>query len=199
MTACIQVIRGPRRGTIEEKVVKTLLLGATALAMVVAGSASAQTGGSTGSFEISSFVTPKCTGLGNPSAAIALGSIIDANGFLVSAFTPTGSGTRLVNGVYSASADCNSNALVSLTATPLTTNIVVIDTTSFTNTVHYNANLLWGGLSLTDTSASVGATTVSTGSAKTGALTVAVSTPVADGRPVAGAYAGSVTLTISPQ
>lgn len=185
------LIRIPSVGKIEEKAVKTHLL--CAMALGLAATATAASAQDSESFIVQTSVAPFCANLAAAPTPLALGELIDADGFVVSAFAGTSS--HSVASYY-----CNAPATVTLAAAPLmqTDGVAIVDVESFTDRVDYDASLVWDNVTGSVNSAAAPASIAST-EANTGALTITVSNPSVDGtvRPIAGEYAGAVTLTIA--
>lgn len=172
---------------------KSPILCATALAAAaLAGAASAQ---DSGSITIQSSVGPYCTALPISGSTLQLGELADANGRVRDEF-------QGFVGTYIPTYWCNAPTTVTLATTPLmnTQTPVVTDPASFTNRVDYTAKWEWGSLSRTKSSAA-GDDTSLVATANTGQLVVSAYSPFteSDKRPVAGAYVGTVTLTVVPQ
>lgn len=189
------VIRIPFIGTIEEKAVKTQLL--CALALGVAASASAAAAQDTESFTVKTKVSPYCANLAASPTPLNLGSLVDSAGKLVTTFAPVTSDTApLATGYY-----CNAPATVTVQAQPLvrSPSVTVVDTDNFAARVDYRATVTWGGVMGSVNSTDTSATNYAAGTARIGDLSVQVSNPSIDGtrRPIAGAYAGAVTLTVA--
>ena len=186
-------VRFPLAGIIEEKAVKTHLL--CAIALGLAGAATAASAQDSTTFNVNSSVTPFCSSLTAPTGSLSLGELIEADGHVVDAFV--NSPTYSVNGYY-----CNAPATITLAAAPLmqTGAPVDFDPGSFTNRVDYEAVLAWGAVDGSDESAGEPEPTeIDSGLANMGNLVLSVTGPNTDGnrRPVAGAYEGSVTLTVA--
>lgn len=186
------LIRIPSIGKIEEKAVKTHLL--CAMALGLAATASAASAQDSESFIVRTSVAPFCANLTAAPPPLALGELIDADGFVVSTFA--GPSTYSVASYY-----CNAPATVTLAAAPLmqTDGDAVIDVASFTDRVDYDASLVWDNVTGSVNSAAASPASIASTEANTGSLTVTVSNPTVDGtvRPIAGEYAGAVTLTIA--
>lgn len=129
------------------------------------------------------------------SASIALGELADGNGFLRTTFAGTPSLTSSAN-YY-----CNAPAKLTLSATPLSNPITVVDTTSFVNRVDYTATLTWASVTGSTNSQATAPTEISSLQANTGLMNLVVSSPVipSGDRPIAGSYTGQVTLTVTLQ
>lgn len=179
----------PPAGKNEEKAVKKQLLCAVALGLAaIAGTASAQE-----NLNVRTTVTPRCSAMPTVAQPLALGELANENGQLVSQFAGT---SNIELGAYW----CNAPVNVTLKTTPLVNTQVttVSDASSFTNRVDYTAAWAWDDQS--DSKSSAAADKIHpTPEANTGTLSVSVSNPVAEGnrRPVAGAYEGTVTLTVA--
>ena len=169
-----------------------LLCAATLGLSVVAAQASAQ---DADSITIETDIPAYCSNLPGSIAALNLGELIQATGFLVSDFV--GDSEREVATDYY----CNAPAIVTLKAEPLLHDNVttVSDDSSFTNRVDYTASLEWGGLTGSALSTLVDGADIAAAQATIGTLTIRVGDPVTanNRRPVAGAYEGAVTLTIA--
>lgn len=146
---------------------------------------------------IQSSVTPFCANFTSSSTPLNLGDLSGPNGFLVSAFV--GDTSREVAAGYY----CNAPSKVTLKALPLlhTTVVTVSDATSFTNRVDYEASLTWDDVTGSVVSTVVDGVEILAAEANIGAVVIDVGAPSVTGnrRPVAGAYAGSVQLTIALQ
>lgn len=172
---------------------KSPILCAMALAATgLAGAASAQ---DSGSIMIQSSVGPYCTALPISGSTLQLGELADANGQVRDEF-------QGFVGTFIPTYWCNAPTTVTLGTTPLMNQqvAVVTDPASFTNRVDYTAKWAWGSLSRTKSS-TAGDDVWSVPSANTGQLIVSAYSPFTESnkRPVAGAYAGTVTLTVVPQ
>lgn len=198
-----QRIRVPLAGR-EEFSLKTqrLIAAASAVAALsaLAAPAAAQVGFATSSRDLNivTSVPAYCqTPFGSTSPSLDVGSLTGANGFAVTTFNGTTS--------YQSTAAyyCNAPATVTLSATPLrvTPNVDVAadQTDSFTNRVDYTATLTWNTVT-GQTTSDAAAATLTTSTANTGQIRVEISEPKVQGnrRPIAGAYAGAVTVTIAP-
>ncbi|MCC7267265.1 MAG: hypothetical protein IT546_07980 [Caulobacteraceae bacterium] len=165
-----------------------------ALGLGLAASATAASAQDATLLQVKSNVTPYCTTM-TPTAPAPLnvGALTDANGLLVATFG--GTTTRDLGAYY-----CNAPATVTLAASPLmqTAGTPVAYPDSFTNRIDYIANLTWDDLSLPASSASPSPATHVGTEANTGNLIISVSDPDISGtqRPIAGDYAGTVTLTV---
>lgn len=173
---------------------KTHLL--CAIALGLAGAATAASAQDSASININSSVAPFCANVGAGGAGLlALGAVSDDDGRVVTAF-PTAAHT--VSGYY-----CNAPANVTVDAAPLMQIGVatVADAGSFTNRIDYQANLVWDNVTGSDQSVAAGGTLVPSTEANIGNLVVSVSNPDTAGerRPIAGDYAGAVTLTVALQ
>lgn len=187
-------VRVPFIGKIEEKAVKTHLLCAVALGL--AGTATAASAQDSQTINLNSSVAAYCANVGAGGAGLlALGAVSDSDGRVVTSF-PTAAHT--VSGYY-----CNAPANVTVNAAPLMQIGVttVTDDSSFTNRIDYQANLVWDDVSGSDQSLAAGGTLIPSGQANIGNLVVSVSNPDTAGnrRPIAGDYAGAVTLTVALQ
>lgn len=194
-TGCLSVSahnRSPFNGANEEKAVKTHML--CALAIGLAGFATAASAQDNKTVNINTQVSPYCqSAVSIAPAPLALGALVDsATGRTVATFAGS---TTAALGNYM----CNTPAKVTLKATPLMSQSVetVVDDASFTNRVDYQAKVTWGTESLSAASNPGVAATLITTQANTGQVAITVSNPVAPLRPVAGAYAGVVTLNIA--
>ncbi|MBB4082323.1 hypothetical protein [Brevundimonas lenta] len=171
---------------------KTQMLCAIALGVAAIGGAAAAQ--DSDSVNVTSTVTARCAALNDASAPLALGELVQSGtGEVVSVFAGTTT-SYSVPGYW-----CNAPANLTLAATPLQ-NVDVVDDggdPSFTTRVDYTASLVWDDVNRTKNTAVAGDEVFSTSEANIGALTLSVSSPTAVGRPVAGDYAGSVTLTIA--
>lgn len=181
----------------KEKAVKTRLVGA-ALAFIAAGGVAFAASGAlaqdTDTITVQTTVAAYCSSLDPLEAnALALGELVGVTGFLNEDFA--GTSTATVAGYY-----CNAPATVTLDAEPLirTPSVTVSDTASFTDRVDYVASLAWGSIAETNSSTAA-ANTFSTTAPTSGDMTITVADPVANGnrRPIAGAYEGSVVITIA--
>lgn len=184
------LIRIPSIGKIEEKAVKTHLL--CAMALGLAGTASAAAAQDSDTFLVQTNVSAFCANMGAAPGPLALGELADLNGFVVTTFA--GPTTYSIPGYY-----CNAPATVTLAAAPLlqTTSPAPTDP-GFTNRVDYTASLVWDNVNGSVDSVANTPATIPSGGANVGDLIVTVSAPDTTGnrRPIAGAYAGAVTLTI---
>ena len=104
------LIRIPFAGNIEEKAVKTHLLCAVALGL--AGIATAASAQDSDTFNINSNVTPFCANTGADPAPLELGELADNNGFVVTTFV--GPTTFTIPGYY-----CNAPATITLSGAAL--------------------------------------------------------------------------------
>jgi hypothetical protein len=174
--------------------VKTRLLRAALLlgASMGAGAAVAQ---DTDTLTVQSQVAPFCSELTVSSTPMDLGTLTGPTGQIVSSFNAAVESQRQL----AASFYCNAPATVTIKATPLTTPNSTTDTSSFTSRVDYTATLDWqdvhGNVSSTVASGAV----IAVPQANIGPMKLTLSNPaVANNlRPVAGAYSGQVTLTVS--
>lgn len=184
--------RFPFFGTIEEKAVKTHLLCA-ALALGLAATASAAAAQDSDTITINSTVSKYCQSLGTPSP-IALGELVDGVGFVVTSFAGTNSSSV-------ASYYCNAPATISLAATPLTqaAGSAILDPSSFTNRIDYVASLGWDNVNGSVNTLSGTPSSIVSSEANIGNLVVTVTDPDTAGnkRPIAGNYAGAVTVTVT--
>ena len=184
------LIRIPSIGKIEEKAVKTHLL--CAMALGLAGTATAASAQDSDTFLVQTNVAAFCANMGAAPGPLALGELADLNGFVVTTFA--GPTTYSVPGYY-----CNAPATVTLAAGPLlqTTSPAPTDA-GFTNRVDYTASLVWDDVNGSVDSVNNTPATIPSGGPNVGDLIVTVSAPDTDGdrRPIAGDYAGAVTLTI---
>jgi hypothetical protein len=185
--------RSPFVGIIEETAVKPHLICAIALALAATGTAvSAQ---DSDSFIVQSKVPAFCANMGAAPGPLELGELSDANGYVITAFS--GPTTYSVPGYY-----CNAPATIKMTATPLRqTQSPAPTDAGFTNRVDYTASLAWGAVNSSVNSVDDTPNEITSGGPTVGNLVVTVSGPDTDGnrRPIAGAYAGAVTLTIVAQ
>jgi hypothetical protein len=176
-------------GTIEEKAVKIHLLCAVALGLAgSATAASAQT-----SININSSVPAYCSALTPPAGPLSLGVFAEADGRLPDAF-PTAA-TYSVDGYY-----CNMPSKVTILATPLmNTAPGTYDPAVYSAKIDYSADLVWGGLSGAETSLDGTASELLVPTAHIGtfALTFSAPSTAGDIRPLAGAYSGTVSLTVA--
>lgn len=187
----------PLAGNNKEKSVKTQLLCALALGLAATASgAAAQASFATDSdaLTVRTTVAPFC---GNLAAAdpIELGALTGAEGFVVDQFA--GAPKYESPGYY-----CNAPSKVTLTATPLkrTPAIAISDTSSFVDRIDYKASLAWGAGIAGSIETLAGAPVVITATQPhTGLLQLTLSDPQIDdtARPIAGDYAGSVTVTVT--
>jgi hypothetical protein len=176
-----------------QTMVKFRLLCASALALL--GAATAASAQDVEFLQVKTNVAPFCATIAAASPTpLNLGSLVDTSGNLVASFS--GPTSRDLGAYY-----CNAPATVTLSASPLTqtANTPVVDTANFTNRVDYVANLTWDDISLPANSTASAPASLATTEANTGNLIVSVSTPAVTGsrRPIAGDYAGVVTLTVS--
>jgi len=184
---------------------KTILMAASALSLLAAPAAFAQ---SVSTVNVGGSVGALC-GLGNqsgggvsaPTTNVALGSMIDGNGFL-----NVGSQEISFGNVW-----CNNAATVNLTVGALTTGTLNTDPSSFTNTLDMHLAPLSNGKSvlvyLGATEAHTGAplTNNTAGAFESGVndyskAVLSVSLPAGtagNDRPVAGTYSGSIVLSVS--
>ena len=181
-------------GRSEEKTVRNHLL--SALVLGLAAHAAPALAQDRETINVNSEVNAFCANFAAAPAALDLGELSGANGFVVSTFA--GETVREVATDYY----CNAPSKVTLKAVPLThtTITTVADASSFSNRVDYDASLTWGP----DVSGSVSSTLadgddILAAVATVGDLTVTISNPNVDGnrRPIAGAYAGAVELTVA--
>ncbi|MDB5421961.1 MAG: hypothetical protein JWR59_1908 [Brevundimonas sp.] len=187
-------IRIPAAGK-EGKSMRKQLVCAAALGLsALAAPAFAQ---STRSVALNTTVPAFCQPAIWPSAqTMALGSLVDGNGFLRSSFGGT---TSLTSTNYY----CNAPSKVTLSATPLTpiTPVVVADTDSFTDKVNYVATLTWDDVHGTADSTATTATPIVAVEANIGTMILQLGSPTTPNgrRPVAANYAGAVTITVALQ
>lgn len=164
------------------------------LALGLAATATAAAAQDSDSITVQTQVQPYCANLGADPAPLALGELTGDNGFIAAAFA--GDTSYSVSSYY-----CNAPATVTLAAAPLmrTPTIPVPDSASFTDRVDYVANLVWDDVTGSVNSAANTPSDIDTAEANTGALIVSVSDPSVAGsrRPIAGDYAGAVTLTVT--
>lgn len=171
------------------------LLGAIALGLAASANA-AFAADDADTMNVQTTVGKYCTTLASTSPTpLALGALTDTDGRVVTSFL--GGDTTRDLGAFR----CNSAATVILSAEPLTQTLdsVNTDTQSFTKRVDYTANVEWNAFQNTVNSVDDQPATLSTSAATTGNVIVSVSNPTTDGnrRPIAGAYAGQVTLTVT--
>lgn len=171
-----------------------LLCGLVAGLASLAATASAQ---DSDSLTVKSKVNPYCSTLSETVAApLNLGSLTNSDGRAVTTFEGTTS--RDLGSYY-----CNGPATITLTAGALiqTANTVIVEPASFTNRIDYLATLTWDDVVRTVATDAVAPAVSSVPEANIGSLIVSVSNPAAPGnrRPIAGAYAGSVTVTVALQ
>jgi hypothetical protein len=185
---------------------KTILMAASALSLLAAPAAFAQSADSTVS--VTGTVAGLC-GIGNQSgggtasaSAVTYSSLIDANGFLNAAEQEITFGNIW----------CNAPATLSLEASALSTPVTVLDTGSFVNTLdlHVSGKLIdTYFITVADGSSAKTGTPLNssipaafeTGTGQYSKAKLNVTLPagtVGQDRPVAGAYTGSVTLTVTP-
>lgn len=164
-----------------------------ALALGLAATATAATAQDSETITVQTAVQPYCADLGADPAPLALGELTGADGFLASAFA--GETSYSVPSYY-----CNAPSTITLAAAPLmrTPSVPVTDD-AFTDRVDYEASLVWDDVTGSVNSADNEPAEIAAAEANTGALTVSVSGPSAadDRRPIAGDYAGAVTLTVT--
>lgn len=187
--ASLSVFGLPVTGIIQEKPVKIPLICALALGVAaIGGAASAQD-----SVNVStvSEVSARCAAL-TPGATLDLGELADVDGFAKNDFDGPDT-TAIVAGYW-----CNAPAEVTLAASPLLNQdtATALDP-GFTTRIDYLASLAWDDFSASNETATGAPTVEPTAEANIGDIVVTVSDPVAAGRLVAGAYEGSVTITIS--
>lgn len=144
---------------------------------------------------VNSKVSPFCAGLGTAAEPLALGDLIGADGRVTSSFS--GPSTHSVPGYY-----CNGPATIELVAAPLIQAdgvSVPLSDAEFTHRVDYVATLTWDDVAGMVASAANAPAGIPTTEANIGDLVIAVSGPTTDGdrRPIAGAYEGAVTLTVT--
>lgn len=165
-----------------------------AIALGLAGTATAASAQDTASINVNSSVAPYCAALAAAPGPLALGELAGETGFVVTSFAS--SPTYSVPGYY-----CNAPTTVTLSAAPLmqTDVAVVDDESSFTNRIDYRANLVWDNVSGFDDSVDSQSTPISSAQANIGELIVSVSNPDTAGnlRPISGDYTGAVTLTVA--
>ncbi len=173
---------------------KTTLLRASLLlgAAFHAGPALAQ---DTDTLTVLSQVAPFCSELSVSSAPMNLGTLTGPSGQLLPSFA----GGAETERELAASFYCNAPATVTITATPLTTPNSTTDTSSFTSRVDYTATLVWDDVNGNVSSTVPGGAVISAPEANIGPIMLTLSNPavVNNLRPVAGDYAGQVTLTIA--
>jgi len=185
----------------EGKSMRNYLACAAALAAAALASQAAAEIYSSSDVTINSSVPRYCQGAISTTAQdMALGSLIDTNGFLVSTFGGTATKTLTGTGSYY----CNAPSTLTLRAKPLLPNpsVTVTDTQSFAAQVDYVASLTWGaGVTASASSTAPSATSVPTNVAHTGAIALSLATPTTPNnrRPVAANYEGSVTITVALQ
>ena len=187
------LIRIPFAGNIEEKAVKTHLLCAVALGL--AGIATAASAQDSDTFNINSNVTPFCANTGADPAPLELGELSDTNGFVVTTFA--GPTTFTIPGYY-----CNAPATITLSAAPLLeTTMPAPSDAAFTNRVDYLASLAWSSVNGSVNSVNNTPVDIAASGPTIGDMVVSVSSPdtVGNTRPIAGAYEGAVTLTVVVQ
>lgn len=175
----------------EINVHKTLLSAVAAIGLLIpAGYASAQ---DSDSVNINTVVTAHCGELEIAPAPVNLGELADSDGFLNPAVLDGDEGHTFP------AFWCNSPVEVSLTATPLeNTDVASVVDPAFTRSVNFVATLAWDDVSEDDDSADPAATTFTTAEANTGDLVLQVTNLDADDlKLVAGAYAGSITVTFT--
>lgn len=179
-------------GKIEEKAVKTHLI--CAIALGLAGTATAASAQDSDTFLVQTNVSAFCTNLSAAPGPLDLEELAGADGFVVTTFA--GATSFSIPGYY-----CNAPATITLKAEPLvqTDGTPITDPAAFTNLVNYTANLTWDDVSGSSDSTVVDGTPITTAEANAGNLMVWVSDPntVNNRRPIAGVYAGAVTLTIT--
>lgn len=171
---------------------KKLLLGTVPLALV-ATPAFAATGSDTGTVAINGTVAARCL-FTLPSATINLNELAQSG-------TSTAAGTLNTSVVDGRSVTlagwCNSTAAtMTVQATPLVNTASAA--TGFTNTVNYLATATANGISATASSTSATAGAPANVNMFTGDITVGLSESAATGLLVAGDYAGTITVTLSP-
>lgn len=191
-------IRIPAAGK-EGKSMRKQLVCAAALGLsALAAPAFAQSGfGAPRSVTVNSIVPAFCQPAIWPTAqTMALGSLVDGDGFLLSSFGGTSS---LTSTAYY----CNAPSKVTLSATPLiaTPAVVVSDPQSFANQINYVATLKWRDLTGTAASTATSPTEIVAAQANIGAMTLELGAPTTPNgrRPVAANYAGAVTITVAVQ
>ena len=165
-----------------------LLLGAS-LGM---GSAMAQ---DTDTLTVQSQVAPFCSELSISSAPMDLGTLTGPTGQIVTNFNGATENQREL----AASFYCNAPATVTIKATPLTTNNMTTDTSSFTSRVDYTATLEWDDVHGNVSSTAADGAVIAVPEANIGPMKLTLSNPavVNNLRPVAGTYSGQVTLTVA--
>ena len=192
-------IRIPVTGK-EGKSMRKQLVCAAALGLSALAAPALAQSGSPGprSVTVNSDVPAFCqTAIWPTAQTMALGSLVDGNGFLLSSFGGTSSITTTGN-YY-----CNAPSKLTLSATPLTptTPVVVSDTQSFANQVNYVATLTWKNLSGTADSTATSPTAIVAAEANIGTMSLQLGSPTTPNgrRPVAANYAGAVTITVALQ
>lgn len=165
-----------------------------ALAAITLGLAAPASAQDSDSITVNSKVAPYCAGLGS-AGPLALGELIGADGHVAPTFS--GPSTHSVPGYY-----CNGPATIELTAAPLVQvdgGVVPPSDPDFTHRVDYVAALTWDDVAGMVASAANAPSSILTSEANIGDLIVVVSGPTTDGdrRPIAGAYEGAVTLTVT--
>ncbi|MBI1405006.1 MAG: hypothetical protein GC145_02645 [Caulobacter sp.] len=165
-----------------------------ALALGLIASATAAAAQDSDTITVRTKVSPYCKDTGAAPPPLALGALADGNGFVVSSFA--GPTSYTLSGYY-----CNGPTSITLAAAPLlqTAGTTVLDTSSFTNRIDYQATLDWVDVDGTANSTASSPTVITASQANLGDLVVSVSAPDTAGnlRPISGDYAGAVTLTIT--
>jgi hypothetical protein len=180
---------GPaRRMSLKIQLLCAVALGFTASA----GVACAQ---SQDTFSINTSVTPFCANL-SATASLTLNELTGTDGKVLSTFANATSTTFTAPGYY-----CNAPARVTLAATPLMRTPAIFNpaTDLFTQRVDYVAALSWQSVSGSVSSTATAPVEYFTTQPNAGALNVQVTNPTAELRPLAGTYAGSVTVTVALQ
>jgi hypothetical protein len=180
-----------------EKSVKTTLIGAATLCALA--SASPATAQDSATFTATTTVPAYCSQFSGGQTPMDLGALTGPTGQTVSTFASSAQTERiLASGYY-----CNAPSTITIKADPLiqTDNTPVTQTDNFTNRVDYTATLKWDPLQNSVSSTAANATVINAAQANIGNLTLKLSDPTTDGnkRPIAGAYAGQVHLTIALQ
>ena len=173
---------------------KTILLRASLLlgASAWAGPALAQ---DTDTLTVQSQVAPFCSELTVSSTPMNLGSLTGPTGQTVSSFQSGAETEReLATSFY-----CNAPSTVTITATPLTTPNSTTDVSSFTSRVDYTATLVWDDINGNVSSTAASGAVIAVPEANIGPMKLTLSNPAtaSNRRPVAGDYAGQVTLTVA--
>ena len=144
---------------------------------------------------VQSQVAPFCSEFTVSATPMNLGTLTGATGQLVPSFASGAETEREL----AASFYCNAPSTITITATPLITLKSTTDTASFTSRVDYTATLVWDDINGNVSSTASTPAVISVGEANIGPMKLTLSNPavVNNRRPVAGDYAGQVTLTIA--